>query len=630
MTKQSLMTLLERQQAWLSALDLRMQQVAVDKAAHRLLADDFKILIIGELNRGKSSLLNALLRQELLTASSIPCPVINRVRWGDTPKALIYPNPASNEGGQETSLNQIQDYNGQDATEGQPYPVIELYWPLELCRRGVELTEYPILVETSVGQTPNGLSTHLAEADVVILVLSCEALLSESERNVIEQVVFPAGHREIFFVCNRLDSVRPGERDNIRAHGYDKLAPYVKTGSERIFFASALDALEGYLNGDESRVAQSGLPELEAAITAFLTSDRQGVKIQRAIALAQAVMPGAWQVLAEREVCLQQAAAARQQIYARWQESLRRLDEERSHLVAHIGGFREILLEVIEDRTFNFFSNLAQHIEIWAQEYPLDGTTRVTMALSPAKAEAVAQDMVASVIGRARREWNTWQTNELKGLITERTRQILNDLDQQTKTFVQQLDKLRQEVAPDQVGTRFSLGIEPDIAMFDPQNGLSAKQMMDRTGVTSVGLTDIAKILGLSAGSWLLLNFVLPPISIPVSALVALFLTYRTVEGATHDFKQQVGQVCSQDIRARSREYAAQIAQSVAEKVTVLQVEVERQTTQALNTLQQQVEAKSAEHRSDGGPDGPTLEELTAIRRDLETIEKELETQTVV
>ncbi len=54
-------------------------------------------MVLGEFKRGKSTFINALLGEEVLPSSAIPCTaVINEVKWGEQQRAILhfrYPLP---------------------------------------------------------------------------------------------------------------------------------------------------------------------------------------------------------------------------------------------------------------------------------------------------------------------------------------------------------------------------------------------------------------------------------------------------------------------------------------------------------------------------------------------------------
>ena len=80
----------------------------------RVQTDHFKVLVIGEFKRGKSTFINAMLGAEILPAYAKPCTaIINEVKWGDSPRALLHhvsPKNGLVPAVEEVPIEQIEDY----------------------------------------------------------------------------------------------------------------------------------------------------------------------------------------------------------------------------------------------------------------------------------------------------------------------------------------------------------------------------------------------------------------------------------------------------------------------------------------------------------------------------------------
>ena len=86
--------------------------------------------------------------------------------------------------------------------------------------------------------------------DAVLFVLNAIQLANMSEIRVVETLIKPAGHDDVFFVANKADLLSSSrELASVRRSAEVKVAPLTKRGMERVFFVSAMNALAGRLAG---------------------------------------------------------------------------------------------------------------------------------------------------------------------------------------------------------------------------------------------------------------------------------------------------------------------------------------------------------------------------------------------
>src|SRR5688572_6798001 len=216
--------LLRREQRLLVELreSLEREQVDERRRVDELIAtleDLFTIVIVGEFNSGKSSLINALFDAKLRTEGPIPVDdVISVLRHADTP-----------------SQRRLSDY------------VVEQFYPVEFLRN-ITLVDTP---ETnSIVQRHQEITEDfIPRADLVLFVTSIDRPLSESERRFLEYI--REWGKKVVFVLNKIDTKSDAEieqvmdylRTNVRAmFGFDPVIFPVSTRT-----GSRFDALEDYI-----------------------------------------------------------------------------------------------------------------------------------------------------------------------------------------------------------------------------------------------------------------------------------------------------------------------------------------------------------------------------------------------
>jgi small GTP-binding protein len=244
--------LLRREQRLLVELreTLEREQADERRRVDELLAtleDLFTLVVVGEFNAGKSSLINALFGAKLRTEGPIPVDdVISILRHGEEP-----------------SQRKISDY------------VIEQFYPVEFLRN-ITLVDTP--GTNSIVQRHQEITEdYIPRADLVLFVTSIDRPLSESERRFLEYI--REWGKKIVFVLNKVDTKSDEE--------IAQVVDYLKTNTRSIFGfdptvfpVAAKLALESKLgNAPPREWTRSRFEALEDYVFTVL-SEKERVKIK--------------------------------------------------------------------------------------------------------------------------------------------------------------------------------------------------------------------------------------------------------------------------------------------------------------------------------------------------------------
>jgi small GTP-binding protein len=238
----------------------------------RLAEDRFNLVVLGRFNRGKTSLMNAILRTDRLPTGIVPLTsVITTVGYGSKERIVLkYDNRILDH---EIPIEALPQHITQQGNPGnvQRIKTAEVQLPAEILRRGFYFVDTPGLGSVIVENTFTT-EAFLPEADALILVTSYESPLSEDEVRF-----FKAGASsgcQIFVVLNKHDTVSPEQRQAVIAYVREQLDILFNHNTPPIFSVSSTDGLNAKLSRDQALLETSGIPELEQQLLDFLLTEK--------------------------------------------------------------------------------------------------------------------------------------------------------------------------------------------------------------------------------------------------------------------------------------------------------------------------------------------------------------------
>jgi predicted GTPase len=634
-----LLALIDSQINIVQSLKQNNQETNLKRLIDLVQSNGFKVMVLGEFKRGKSTFINALLGEEILPAYPTPCTaIINEVKWSDHKKALLHFNSSEDKPLQrplEIPVNEIEEYvvikDDVDQIQGD-YEKLELFWPLKLCENGVEIIDSPGLNEHKTRQQIT--ENYLIKVDAILLVLSCEQLFSKSEQEVVDNKLIPMGHEDIFFICNRINMIRKKEEiEKVKQYAISKLSS--RTRSEtRIFFVNALGALDGKLDNDIEALERSGVPQLENELQKFLTNERGRVKIIRPANELKNSIREVRKSIPEQKSMLETDVSELEKRYAAAQEPLRILEAKRRSIIKKLENSIEETKEQVTDKTKDFCRELAPQIKIIAQEYKLENEIKLLFADPRPSIEAAVKEITDFLVNQIEGGFLSWQKSEIEPFLSARMEYIKNSLDAEATEFIQGIDNLRLEVSGVSVATinisQGDVGVR-DVSAMERVLSAAGGFLVGGLGSATIGATfgyqemlkSLMPQLAIVIAGYLFLGF--NPITL-VPMLIAALIQGKLMEGGiANKIKEEVGKKFSEQLGNTTVDIIDKVGSSVSIELGKVKSIVDEGLGTEIESIRLQVNNVLVEKRKGQSEVDKRIEQLDVLSQQVNQIDRELD-----
>ncbi len=255
----------------------------------RLNEGRFHLAVLGQFKRGKSTLLNALLGEELLPGAILPVTAIPTFIYsGAEHRVHVTFNDNTETDFSSGDVSEINRYLDEHVSEEKNpentrgIKNVELYTPAPVLRNGLVLIDTPGIGSTHRHNTEVTMN-FLEECDAALFVFSPDPPVTEAELDFLKQVRTRV--KKIIFVLNKADLL--SEEEIVKISGFIKSVLYEKSGvdlSEDIFTLSAKSGLNAAKTGDNDKWNLSGMDRLRTYLSGFLVKEK-GEVLLKAVSL---------------------------------------------------------------------------------------------------------------------------------------------------------------------------------------------------------------------------------------------------------------------------------------------------------------------------------------------------------
>lgn len=356
-------------------------------ASKNLRSGVFRLLVLGDMKRGKSTFLNALIGENLLPSDVNPCTALLTVlRYGPEKKVMVYFNDGRSpeqldfkEFKHKYTIDPAEakqlEQDKKQAFPGVEYAVVE--YPLPLLEKGVEIVDSPGLNDT---ESRNELSLgYINNCHAILFVLRASQPCTLGERRYLENYIKDRG-LTVFFLINAWDQVReslidPDDQEELQ-ESEEKLRRVFKANladyclvdghniyEERVFEISAIKALRKRMKDASASLVGTGFPEFMGALNTFLTQERAISELRQARTLARQTCSHAKEAIARRIPLLENDVKQLKERIFSVEPEFTKLIDIRNQFQAEIRFTRDTKARAIADSFRAYVLNLGNTFE---------------------------------------------------------------------------------------------------------------------------------------------------------------------------------------------------------------------------------------------------------------------------
>lgn len=336
-------------ESFVEKLDFWLQNIRRQKD------NPFTVVVTGDFKRGKSTIINALLGEEVCpTDVTTETVTLNKISYG------AHGNEAVLSGSRRVRLSDAElkreNLEGLIRQAGEPITAIEL-------RRSCELLKQVTIIDTpglgdAMGDFSDAVKDSLIQADAVIYVFNAQYPLSMTEQLFLRSAVMPQKYTSLLLVGNFADLLGSGKNlERMRQLLQDRVRDMLPNAD--ILLVSALDEICRVVG--EERPNDRMIPELEGQFAQFRGQLEQVIarkadavvldRMQRLTAAMIAELNGELDSL-ESGLSMDESAAA---------EALKKLTRDKESCVA----MQEAVLSQIDDQV----KHMKSEANRWLREF---------------------------------------------------------------------------------------------------------------------------------------------------------------------------------------------------------------------------------------------------------------------
>ena len=558
----------------------------------KLNSDTFKVLVIGSFKNGKSSFINALLGEEILPAYSTPCTaVINEIKYGEKPKAIMHFKSEVKDYEDsyllkipeyirkhiesystekippiEIPWDDLEDYvvipveteNQERGIQESPYEKVELFYPLELLKNGIEIIDSPGINEsethTRIAQN------YVRNADAVIFIFNALAPFTKAEQDFLEKEILNRGFNDIIYVVNRFDQLlNDEERAKVIDFANQKIVPLTSLKQKGLFYTSAQNGLEGKIEHNEEKYNSSGIKEFEIFLADFLINQKGILKLKQPVEeLKKTISEQINNELSYQtqliEVSVQDLIQKQNNIEPEITSLCLNKTDIENKLNNGIAEIKKSVLECVRDYYINIDSKLDSAINSY------EASEKISLFQIKKQSELVGEDICKYLQGIIVNEQRIWAEKKFQPLLLELLSNWLKFVEKDLNDYYVKIDAIK--ISADNVKVS-----SPSIPLWQRALGVAAGAILGSWDIALLGGVgglniDLFKTIGFEIAATMALS--LAGLLNPVTFLgVSIFAIVYNGLSVGKRIEKQLKQNILQEVKAYIHEKEKSVTETL-------------------------------------------------------------------
>lgn len=450
----------------------------LEELQQKLLSEDFYLAVLGLFKRGKSTLINALLRDDVLPVGVIPVTsVITFLKYGDERKATVSFISGSTKQVDVAALSEYVTEKGNPHNE-KGVREVEVRLPASILKSGVTIIDTPGVGSTYLGGTQTTYQ-FLDRADACIFTLAVDPPIGQSELDLLKAIRPHA--RKLIFVLNKKDYADEASLRETVNFCLDVIGLSLGTKDIPIYPISAKWAQDGHRGADSHKVAKSGLPELLRVLEDLLRGEKEEMLIASTVTKA---LKAAEDLRVSQEIAVRTAGMP----LNRLEDTLREVDE----FLKVVDSKKREIFYLLDGKSKEVVQMLDEDLEAFKEEQESEFLARL---------ESYAREVLES--RRGVRETASMLEERLgdeleavySDLASKEDEKIASNFSELVDTFSRQVDSLVGDVRQE-VSTLFGIKTEaplPSLSLTSEHRFYYQSRPFSQSGLIFVG--DVSALL---------------------------------------------------------------------------------------------------------------------------------------